>query len=204
MMSENKVKEMDMDMMLQVSFLDGHTPIDVEMRPIVHHIWTDGGGHVHEYDATDVLIGWGDRQMVSPPIGIPGTVVAKPPIAYADKVDGVPQATPEQVAHVQSLVNAIYSRDSGDIARACESYRLIVQSIHDQTLAPNIRHLALHPLDVGFDLRLHGYAIQVPSGARSATVPKEDGTTRETIHANSAPELARLLRHRGYNVLEVV
>lgn len=192
-----------MNKMLQISFLDGHAPIDVEMRPSVHHVWTDGGDRIHEYDTTDVLVGWGDRQMVSPPFGVPGAVVVSPPVAYADKVDGVPQATPEQVAHVQSLVNAIYSQDSGDIGHACESYRLIIQSIHDQTLPQNVEHLALHPIDVGFDLRLHGYAIQVPSGARSATAPRRDGS-RETIHAGSAHELAHLLRRRGYSVLEVV
>lgn len=56
----------------------------------------------------------------------------------------------------------------------------------------------LHPIDVGFDLRLHNIVVIVPRDAKTACVP-DDKQDHELIEAASSAKLAAMLRERGYD-----
>jgi len=57
--------------------------------------------------------------------------------------------------------------------------------------------MRLHPLDVGFDLRLDDIPILVPPDVLAADI-EGDGHEHVLMHAASTEELVRLLRSRGY------
>ena len=62
-----------------------------------------------------------------------------------------------------------------------------------------VGELRLSALDVGFDLRLHGYEVDVPNDCTSAGYD-EDGVT--WLIEGTADEIRAELRRAGYKVLD--
>src|ERR1051326_9447553 len=120
--------------MLTINFLGAHPPINVEMRPIIHH---PAGQGFPAYDTCDLSIGWGDREsdIQTGPQNIARSVKMLPPKVYRARLTDYEMAlvSDAEVQRVQELVKKIWS-ETPTVAPACASYRLILQGIHDRYL----------------------------------------------------------------------
>ena len=85
-----------------------------------------------DYDTTDLHIGWGDRESdIKPYTSTPRMIQMRPPKVYRAKIDDVPASvTDAEVARVQALVDRLWT-ETPTVGPACESYRQILQGIHD-------------------------------------------------------------------------
>jgi hypothetical protein len=138
----------DIRKMLKLVFLDGqncstgrttathHPDIEVEDRPVIHHV-PPARYNIQPYDTTDLLMGWADREsdIQTGPKNVLRQIKMIPPRVSRVKLDDgtFADVSDAEVARVQALVDKLW-RETPTVAPACESYRIILQGIHNRYL----------------------------------------------------------------------